>query len=87
VKEWFNIFSEKEHQVMKDLLANLLPLSKEMNQSLGNNLYAAKRPVYCEDSGFKGARKFGEANSDWTPKLIEARSVELADWAITRWPH
>ncbi|HET8890944.1 MAG TPA: DUF262 domain-containing HNH endonuclease family protein [Candidatus Angelobacter sp.] len=86
-EEWFTVFSEQQHQTMKDLLANLLPLSREMNQSLGNNPYAAKRQVYCEDSGFKAARKFGEAHSVWTPDLLEERSSELADWAIKRWPH
>jgi uncharacterized protein DUF1524 len=86
-KEWFSVFSAKQHASMKDLLGNLLPLSREMNQSLGNSLYAAKRPVYCEDSGFKSARKFGEANSDWTPEKLETRSGELANWAIKRWPH
>jgi hypothetical protein len=86
-KEWFEVFSEKEHQAMKDLLGNLLPLSAEMNQSLGNKPYAAKSQVYRDDSGFKAARKFGATNSVWTPELLEERSNEMADWAIKRWPH
>ncbi len=84
-KEWFSVFTPKQHETMKDLFANLLPLSQEMNQSLGNRPYSAKREVYREDSGFKAARKFGDAYSEWTPDKLETRSTELASWAIKRW--
>jgi hypothetical protein len=87
VAGWFEVFTPEQHETMRHLLANLLPLSQEMNQGLGNSLYKDKRPVYCEDSGFKAARKFGEKYSEWTPANLEARSGEIASWAIERWPH
>jgi len=84
---WFEVFTPEQHEKMRNLLANLLPLSQEMNQSLGNSLYQEKRPVYCEDSGFKAARKFGEKYSDWTPTNLEDRAEEIASWAVERWPY
>lgn len=45
-KAWFDLFTVGQHDDMKDRLANLLPLSREMNQSLGRKAYDAKRPIY-----------------------------------------
>lgn len=84
-ENWFEVFSHEEHESMKDLLANLLPLSREMNQGLSNGPYAAKRPVYADDSGFKAARKFADEYSTWTPSELLSRSHLLANWAIERW--
>jgi hypothetical protein len=83
---WFSVFNQSEHQEMKDLLANLLPLSREMNQSLGNGPYSAKRKVYRDDSGFKAARKFADEYSEWSPRQLQERSRKLASWVIERWP-
>lgn len=38
-KSWFDIFTKEQHSEMVDLLANLLPLSKEMNQALRNGRF------------------------------------------------
>jgi hypothetical protein len=81
------LFRGEEHEKVKDLLANLLPLSQEMNQSLGNSEYTTKRPIYAKDSGFKAARSFAEQYSDWNLKNLQERSEALADWVLKRWPY
>jgi uncharacterized protein with ParB-like and HNH nuclease domain len=86
-KEWFNTFSKDEHQLQKDLLANLIPLSQAMNTSLGNKIYSEKRERYKKDSMFKTARELADTYVDWTPKTIEKRGKVLAQWAVTRWPY
>lgn len=85
--EWFSIFSKEQHAALKDRLANLLPLSAEMNRSLSNKLYETKKPVYEADSAFKSTREFAKQYSEWTPQLLEERSSALATWAVARWPH
>ncbi len=85
-EEWFDFFTKEEHQAMKGLLGNLLPLSQEMNQVLGNGPFKQKRQVYRDDSGFKAARKFAEKYSEWTPQQLTARSEKLASWVVERWP-
>lgn len=79
-------FSATEHSELKDLLANLLPLSAPMNSGLGNSSYVKKRKRYSDDSAFKAARALADANADWTPTTLRTRSTELADWAVARWP-
>lgn len=85
--DWLESFSAEQHEQMKDLLANLIPLSKEMNQSLSNGPYAGKRAAYADDSGFKAARRVAEECPSWGPSELQARSETLADWAVERWPH
>ncbi|MCG3776062.1 MAG: hypothetical protein JW395_2911 [Nitrospira sp.] len=86
VEEWSKTFSREQHDEMKDLLANLLPLSKPMNQSLGNASYTKKKNVYLDDSGFKATREFAKHYTEWSPANLVERSKLLTDWAISRWP-
>lgn len=83
---WFEVFTKEQHRDTKDLLANLLPISKEMNISLSNRPYAVKRQAYDADSMFKSARKLAEDFSEWTPEALRNRADELANWALARWP-
>ena len=84
---WNGIFTDQEHEAMKDVLANLIPLSKEMNRVLSNSSYVIKKKKYKEDSMFKSARVLAENHSEWNPESIESRSNKLAEWALKRWPH
>jgi hypothetical protein len=84
---WYEAFSKAEHEAMKDRLANLLPLSDEMNRGISNKPYSVKRTRFKEDSMFKSARQFAESIEEWTPEKLEERSAILASWALSRWPH
>jgi uncharacterized protein with ParB-like and HNH nuclease domain len=86
-ESWKPDFSEDQHKKLKDLLANLLPLSQPMNQGLGNGGYVSKRPVYLEDSMFKGAREFAKEYESWKPADLELRAGKLASWVVDRWPY
>jgi len=86
-KAWFDEFTPEEHESLKDRLANLLPLSSEMNISVSNNPYDKKRSRYKADSVYKSARQFAEQNESWTPAALIERGRVLADWAGKRWPH
>lgn len=85
--EWFNVFTREEHEQVKDRLANLLPLSSEMNRGLGNKPYATKRQRYRDDSGFKATRKFADEVEAWTPVELKVRAQGLSEWALKRWPY
>src|SRR5262249_18519241 len=50
--EWLTLFTSEQRSTMTDLIANLLPLSKELNRSVSNGPYKAKRSKYIKDSGF-----------------------------------
>lgn len=81
--KWFLVFTWEEHQICKDLLANLLPLSSAMNVSLSNKSYSEKKSCYAEDSMFKSTRQFAKKYARWTPQELLGRSEELVAWAIT----
>lgn len=85
--DWFKKFSHDEHDQLKDTLANLIPLSEEMNRSLSNKLYEKKRERYLNDSSFKSTRTFAESHKDWTPQLLLKRSKAIATWAVKRWTY
>jgi len=84
-EEWRAHFTEEEHKQVKDRLANLLPLSQPMNQSLGNGPYEKKKKVYEDDSQFKTAREFAKTYDVWNMEQIELRSEALAKLTVDRW--
>lgn len=83
--EWFDVFTKDEHESLVDRLANLLPLTAQMNASLGNRPFGEKRDVYQKDSAFKVTRKFAEDHDKWTPSGLAARAAQLGEWAVRRW--
>ena len=84
-RDGWEIFSKEQHELSKDLLANLLPLTQRMNQELSNGPYQLKRKTYQQDSCFKAARKFADDYFIWDPEALDRRSEELAEWAVLRW--
>lgn len=86
-KDWSQLFDRKQHETLKDCIANLVPLSSEMNRSLGNRKYAEKRQRYSRESMFQSTRDFAERFRVWNPKNLQKRADEFANWACQRWPH
>lgn len=84
-KEWFQDFTKEQHQQLKDCVANLIPLSKEMNIGVSNKAYSLKRATYTDDSMFKSARQFAKQYDKWTPAELTARAKELGEWCVKRW--
>ncbi|MGB1698146.1 MAG: DUF262 domain-containing protein, partial [Thermoplasmatota archaeon] len=84
-KQWEEKFPKEEHVKLKDTLANLVPLSKQMNTGLGNGPYEKKQSAYKEDSMYKTSRKFAESYNDWDLDAMKARGTELRLWALKRW--
>ncbi|MFL2872546.1 MAG: DUF262 domain-containing protein [Pseudohongiellaceae bacterium] len=84
---WQKDFNKDQHDDLKDTLANLIPLTKEMNIKVGNKGYKEKMKVYEKDSSFKSAREFAKNNTMWTPVDIQSRAVELGDWAVKHWKY
>lgn len=82
---WWVSFTKSEHEQMHNLLANLIPLSKEMNIDLSNGPYETKKSVISSDSMFKSARQLADKFEEWTPGSIRERGRRLATWAVTRW--
>jgi len=84
-KEWYKKINKKQHKQYKDRIANLIPLTEEMNKSLSNKPYKNKRSCYLEDAMFKSTRQFAKKYEDWTPQMLKERGTQLGAWACERW--
>ena len=77
-------FSDEEVEALSSRLGNMTLLQIGQNKDLGNQEYAAKRPVYAA-SIFAITREVAEQNSDWTPERVTARQNALAATATSIW--
>lgn len=82
---WSSNFSQEEHSALKDTLANLVPLTSEMNIIESQNPYDKKRLAF-QDSIFSTTRNFSKDHFDWNPTRLGVRADQLAKWAVERWP-
>ena len=82
---WSNIVTRTQHTKLKDLWANLVPLTKTMNDAVKQSEFAFKKEVFAKESMFRSARQIGESYTTWGEKEIITRSSTLSDWAIERW--
>jgi len=84
---WSKDFTPSEHEKLKDILPNLIPLSAPLNINLSNKSYAIKKKRYKADAMYKSARALGEKNEEWNPAAIARRGKLQASWACKRWKY
>ena len=84
-EEWKNTIEKDKHQKLKDLWANLIPLSKKMNEHVDQAKYEVKRKHLQEESMYITARQLGNNYNEWNEEKIHYRSSELSEWAVNRW--
>lgn len=75
-----------EFQRVVDSWGNLIPLTGAMNPGVSNSDFAAKSSKYAS-AVFASAREIASRHNEWDCNSIRARSKEIAQWALTRWPH
>ena len=83
--DWSKTFSKDEHKMLKDTLANLIPLSNPLNSSIQASSYQNKRKRYAEESMFVTARNFAKKWNTWNPENMQKRNKELYTWITKRW--
>jgi uncharacterized protein with ParB-like and HNH nuclease domain len=83
---WWSEIDKSSHEALVDTLANLIPLSQSMNQSVGSKVYSHKRDKYSKDSMYKTARVLAKDFTSWNSEKITERASILVKWALERWP-
>ena len=83
---WGDLVSKSEHGKLKHVWANLVPVSKEMNESVDQLPYEEKRPIFENESMFTSTRRLAKEHDTWGPDKIKDRSDVLGSWAKERWP-
>jgi len=85
--EWGEIFSIEDHRELKDIWANLVPLSVPLNSSLQVSPYSRKRERYLAESMFKTPRNLATDYDTWTVEDIRNRANRISEWALNQWPY
>jgi hypothetical protein len=75
------------HKKYVDTWANLVAVSPTLNKRLGNDPYEKKRKRYLKESMWASPRRVAQVFPEWNEEALEQRSLELADWALQRWPY
>lgn len=83
---WSTIITEDEHKNLKDVWANLVPLSRPANSEKGAKPWSFTRDFFITETIFKTTKRLAHDNEQWGPTEIRNRSKHLAEWAILRWP-
>ena len=68
-------------------LANLIPISGEINSSIQNSPYSEKRGRFLKDSMYKTPRELARRFQTWTPEDVGKRSEYLFEWVKNRWKY
>lgn len=85
-KYWSDKVTSEDHKKYLHTAANLLPLSKKMNEQVSNSPYDVKSPIFETDSMFKSSREFAKNFKNWDVNQLSLRAEIISDWAIARWP-
>lgn len=83
--DWSKKISKEAHRDLKDTLANLIPLTGELNKNVQRDLFDKKRIRYQKESMFITARHIAETYDDWNKETIVNRAEILSKWIIERW--
>ena len=62
-----------------------MPITQKLNSAISQRPYSEKKELIIQNSMYKSARNFVDEFKDWTPKTIEQRANELAQWSVKRW--
>ena len=83
---WQNDFDEQNHQLLVNTFANLVFLTDKLNKEASNKPYAEKRVSIRGKAMFMSTRKVFDENETWKPEDIRKRSLDIANWAVKRFP-
>ena len=84
---WKRDFTDEEHRKLLDTWANLVPLSKPLNDSIQRAEYSVKGKRYLAESMLVTPRYVATKWKKWTPSVLKERANVLSKWAVERWPH
>ena len=85
-ESWKKVINEKDHKRLKDVWANLVPLSQQANSEKGQASWAEVREFFRTETVFKTTKRLAEENAGWDAAAISKRSEQLVKWAVERWP-
>lgn len=86
--EWEGEWSREAHEEALHTLANLVPMSGELNSSMQNAPYIQKARRYQGESMYLTPRRVvSEFPNRWSPAELEQRANSLASIVVERWKY
>ena len=87
ISNWrdFPDYSEEEHASHVELFGNLVPLSDKLNNDVSNKSFLIKKKKIDTNSMYKSTREVFEKYDSWKPSDIQERTLNLTNWALSRW--
>jgi hypothetical protein len=82
--QWAIDFTNQEHKDLVHTIGNLIPLSKKMNNKVGNSDWNDKRKS-LKGSNWKLTQTFAQKKK-WNPNHVQKRTNELIKWIVKEWP-
>lgn len=82
---WLQNLGE-DHKAILHTWANLVPITRAMNPTVGQQSFEGKRATYA-GSMFATTRELSNKFTSWGLDEIQVRANEIADWAVTRWKY
>lgn len=83
---WQSEITEEDHKKLKDMWANLVPLSGSANAAKGQKSWSEVREFLLTETIFKTTKRLAQQHESWNAETIGRRAEQLVVWAIDRWP-
>lgn len=88
-RERFKDLTPSQRDILRNSIGNLLPLSRAKNSSLSNKSFDDKVGRVGETVGFRfgsyAENEVASNYSEWTPKTIADRGLQMLDFIEARW--
>jgi hypothetical protein len=83
---WEGVVSAEDHQALKDVWGNLVPLSMPANSEKGRKPWTEVKEYFQTETVFKTTKRLAQQYAVWNAERIRERGEQLALWAVNRWP-
>lgn len=84
---WLETVSKADFDRLVNTWGNLVPLSPGANSTKGAMDWAQARALLSTETVFSSTKQVYAHHDEWNAETIEARSRNIAIWALDRWPH
>ncbi len=85
--QWMSDFTRADHRECLDLLGNCMPLTRELDQRVGNRDFRAKKAIFRDTGIASYFRSAADACNypRWTPDVIKERTARLTGLLADHW--
>ncbi|UKA51008.1 DUF262 domain-containing HNH endonuclease family protein [Arthrobacter sp. FW305-123] len=84
---WLEAVPKADFDRVVNTWGNLVPLSSAANSTKGAKDWTEAKKLLSTETVFSSTKQVYSQHDDWNAETIEARSANIAIWALDRWPY